>query len=207
MISATEEKISQQFIRLVQISGEMIFAATLLVAGFAFGKERPGATKKNPGELAVVDHVDLQKYLGKWYEIASIPAWFQKDCAGGVTADYTLNPNGAVNVLNQCVTASKKVKKAKGRAWIVDKNTNAKLKVTFLPLGIRLFAGDYWIIDLGPGYEYAVVGHPSREYGWILARKPELDAETLKAIAARLEAKGYDFKRFKMTNQKDYTRQ
>ncbi len=160
------------------------------------------ADSSNPSEPKTVPKVDLSRYLGQWHEIATIPMWFQKDCAGGTTAAYTLKDNGEVGVLNQCVTAEGKVKSAKGVAWVMDKNTNAKLKVSFFPFGLKWFAGDYWIIDLGPNYEYAVVGHPSRKYGWILSRTPELPQPVLDGIVKRLAEQGYDWSKFKMTEQK-----
>jgi len=158
-------------------------------------------------ELQVVDNVDLNRYLGKWYEIASIPAWFQRGCASRTTATYTLNKDGTIGVLNECYDKNGEMKKANGRAWVVDKKTNAKLKVSFLSfLGLRLFAADYWIIDLGSDYEYAVVGHPSRTFGWILSRNPTLPDVTFDGIVRRLTAKGYDFSKFKMTDQTDSKR-
>jgi apolipoprotein D and lipocalin family protein len=153
-------------------------------------------------ELRVVEHVDLERYLGTWYEIASIPAPFQSFCAGGTTATYTLLPNGKIEVKNACYTASGEQKVAVGRAWVADKKTNARLKVSFVSfLGLWLFAADYWVIDLGPNYEYAVVGHPSRKYGWILSRTPSLSEDVLQGIKARLVAQGYDVSRFKTTDQ------
>ena len=154
----------------------------------------------------VVEDVDLNRYIGRWYEIALIPVWFQKDCAGGTTAEYTLVKEGVVSVVNKCCTKDGKVKEAKGRAWVVDKKTPAKLKVSFFSLfGFWLFAGHYWIIDLDPEYQYAVIGHPSRDLGWILSRTPKLPEEVLKSIAERLEANGYNFSKFKMTNQTDFS--
>ena len=153
--------------------------------------------------LKTVAQVDVKRYLGKWYEIASIPASFQKACVGGTTATYTLRPDNTVEVLNQCYDREGRLKSAKGRAWVIDPATNAKLKVSFIPfLRLSFLAGDYWIIDLGPDYEYAVVGHPSREYGWILSRTPELPPATLEGINQRLKAQGYDPADFKMTDQK-----
>ena len=184
------------------MSAQLLSLAIILIVGLAVQKAH--SKSKETEKLAAVDRVDVERYMGKWYEIATIPMWFQRKCASGTTANYTLNPDGTIEVINQCVTNKGKVIKAKGRAWSADKKTNAKLKVSFVPCGLKLFTGDYWIIDLDPDYQYAVVGHPSRNYGWILSRKPEMDPETLKAVAARLEAKGYDFKRFKMTNQNDY---
>ena len=153
-------------------------------------------------DLRVVPSVDVARYLGTWYEIASIPVSFQAFCAGGTTATYTLLPDGKIEVLNQCYTAAGERKEAIGRAWVADKATGAKLKVSFVSfLGLWLFAADYWIIDLGTDYEYAVVGHPNRNYGWILSRTPTLPEEVLAGIKARLTAQGYDVARFRMTDQ------
>lgn len=165
------------------------------------GKGNETAPSKEPRTVAAVD---LKRYLGKWYEIATIPAWFQKDCVGGTTATYSRLEDGTIQVLNQCVTAEGQIKTAKGVAWVADKNTNAKLKVSFLPFGLKFFGGDYWIIDLDPKYQYAVVGSPARDYGWILSRAPSLELPVLEGIKARLKDQGYDFSKFKMTNQKDY---
>ena len=155
-----------------------------------------------PAEVTVVDTVDLNRYIGKWYEIASIPVWFQKACDSGSTAEYSLTENGEINVVNRCCTREGTVKVAHGRAWIVDKSCPAKLKVGFLSvLGYYPFKGDYWIVELDPDYRYVVIGHPERTYGWILSRSPELPQETLSGIAERLKQNGYDFSVFKMTNQ------
>ena len=166
----------------------------------SFVSAEPG----NKKELTVVDNVDLSRYLGHWYEIGLIPVWFQKGCAGGTTAEYSLFKEGVVNVVNRCCTEDGKVKEAKGRAWVVDKKHPAKLKVSFVSLlGLWLFKGDYWIIDLDPDYRYAVVGHPGRDLGWILSRTPTLPENVLQGIGERLTANGYDFSRFKMTNQSE----
>jgi apolipoprotein D and lipocalin family protein len=160
------------------------------------------AEPNNDSELEVVDDVDLSRYLGLWYEIGLIPVWFQNGCAGGTTAEYSLLKDGVVNVVNRCCTEDGKVKEAKGRAWVVDKKIPAKLKVSFVSLlGLWFFKGHYWIIDLDPDCQYAVVGHPSRDLGWILSRTPTLSEKVLQGIAERLTANGYDFSRFKMTNQ------
>jgi len=154
-------------------------------------------------ELKVVEKVELNRYLGKWYEIASIPAPFQKQCAYGVTATYSMGKEGMIEVLNQCWTKEGKLKSAKGRAWVVDEKSNAKLKVSFVPLvNWNFLAGDYWVIDLGKNYEYAVVGHPTRKYGWILAREPKIDKSALDKIIQRLAEQGYDFSKFRLTEHK-----
>ena len=172
-----------------------------LLFGFVFLFSSVGSAEQK-SELTVVDDVDLGRYIGKWYEIAHIPAWFQKGCTGGTTAEYTPLKDGFVNVVNRCCDEEGNVKEAKGRAWVVDKQNPAKLKVSFFSLfGLWLFGGKYWIIDLDENYQYSVIGHPNREIGWILSRTPTLSDKILKGIAERLEAKGYDFSKFKMTNQ------
>jgi apolipoprotein D and lipocalin family protein len=148
--------------------------------------------------LQTVDHVDLNRYLGKWYEIASIPHWFQKGCVAS-TATYTLRKNGDVDVLNQCrdKALDGKLREAKGKAWIEDRKSNAKLKVRFF----WPFSGDYWIIDLDTNYQYAVVGHPNRDYLWILSRSPQMDPEVYNGIIERLKNQHYDVNRLNKAPQ------
>ncbi len=160
------------------------------------------ASNSNPAEVRVVSEVDLNRYRGMWYEIAHIPVWFQKDCDSGTTAEYSLSEGGSITVTNRCCTRGGALKEAQGRAWMVDKNCPAKLKVGFFSvLGFFPFKGDYWIIDLDPDYRYAVIGHPTRKLGWILSRTPALPQEMLNGIAERLRHNGYNFADFKMTNQ------
>ena len=147
--------------------------------------------------LATVQKVDVERYMGKWYEIASFPQRFQKGCSCTV-AEYTLNENGTVKVDNSCTAYGKK-KQSIGKAKVVDKQTNAKLKVSFF----RPFWGKYWIIDLADDYSYAVVGHPNREYLWILSRTPEMDKQVYDDIVARAEAKGFDVSMLNRTVQQE----
>jgi apolipoprotein D and lipocalin family protein len=151
---------------------------------------------------ATVSTVDLQRYIGRWYEIGKIPNRFQKQCARGTTAEYTLRKDGTVEVLNRCIEADGSTDEAKGIAKIVDPATNAKLAVSFVRvLGKQLFWGEYWVIGLGDDYEYAIVGHPQRKYGWILSRTPQLEPATLDKVFAILRERGYDPTRFEMTPQ------
>jgi apolipoprotein D and lipocalin family protein len=136
--------------------------------------------------LEVVPHVELEKYLGKWYEIAHLPARFQEGCSD-TTATYTLSGDGRISVLNECVRNGK-VKQAKGKAKVVDKNTGAKLKVTFF----WPFYGDYWIIKLGNDYDYAVVGTPNRKYLWILSRTPQMDDKLFSQLIEFVKSKGFN---------------
>lgn len=153
--------------------------------------------------LKTVEAVDLQRYMGKWYEIAAIPMYFERQCKTDATAEYTLLPDQQVKVDNSCQIDSGERSYSEGRAKVVDPETNAKLKVTFLHfLGWRYIAsGDYWITALDKDYQYAIVGHPSRKYGWILSRKPQMDSQTLQALSKELMAQGYDTCKFLITPQ------
>ena len=142
--------------------------------------------------VTTVDQVDLSRYTGLWYEIARIPNKFQKQCARGTTAEYTLREDGRITVLNQCYKENGKLDDAEGLAKIVDTTTNAKLEVSFVSfLGWRPFWGDYWVIGLDEEYRWVVVGTPDRKYGWVLARTPALDKGTLEMVYAIIERNGY----------------
>jgi apolipoprotein D and lipocalin family protein len=167
----------------------LLALAVALLAGCAHAPVGP--------PLRTVDKVDLTRYAGKWFEIATIPMSFQKGCTG-VTATYTIRPDGDVDVVNTCrkETLDGPERQATAKAWSVDPS-NAKLVVRFF----WPFTGDYWIIDLDPDYRWAVVGHPSREYLWILSRTPQMDAATYDGILARLRAQGYDTAKLVKTPQ------
>jgi apolipoprotein D and lipocalin family protein len=148
--------------------------------------------------LEVVAQVDLERYLGTWYEIATIPQRFEKGCVG-VTAEYSLLPNGDIRVLNTCIqgTLDGEVRTARGKARIVDRRTNAKLKVSFF----RPFWGAYWIIGLDADYKWAIVGHPKRTYLWILCRSPQMNDALYDELLNVVAKKGYDLTKIKRTLQ------
>ncbi|NIK87810.1 apolipoprotein D and lipocalin family protein [Rhizomicrobium palustre] len=172
-------------------------ALVLLAAAFALAACSHSREELPP--LKTVSHVDLNRYLGTWYEIGAIPQWFQQGCTA-TTATYSLRKDGQIDVLNACAKNSLDGPRdeAHGRAKVVDSATNAKLKVTFF----WPFYGDYWIIELGENYDYAVIGHPSRDYFWILSRKPRMDEALYTAILARAKAQGYDITRVQKTLQR-----
>ncbi|MBF0360968.1 MAG: lipocalin family protein [Oligoflexia bacterium] len=151
-----------------------------------------------------VGYVDIQKYMGTWYEIAKFPAWFQNKCAA-TRAIYSLQSNGTVAVKNQCIDINNPsyTREANGTAFVDDKTTNAKLKVSFVPLlqVFGWFAGDYWILALGEDYQFVLVGSPDRNYLWFLSRSKEMDPqifEELKDIAIR---EGFDLSRLTLTKK------
>lgn len=156
----------------------------------------------SPDPPQTVDHVDLSRYTGLWYEIARIPNRFQQNCAGDVTASYALRPDGRIDVVNRCAKTDGETIASRGVARVVDNSTNAKLEVSFLSiLGVRLFWGDYWILDLSEDYGYAVIGTPNRKYGWILSRTPALPESTLQQVFRKLQIQGYDPAAFESTGQ------
>ncbi len=147
----------------------------------------PRGAAPKPPPLQTVTHVDLNRYLGLWYEIGRYPNSFQKGCLGS-TAMYTTGLEGGIDVLNSCRDVQDgSLREAKGRAWVVDKISNARLKVSFF----WPFRGDYWIIDQGQEYEYAVVGTPNRKYLWILSRTREMNPEILAKILENVEKQGF----------------
>jgi apolipoprotein D and lipocalin family protein len=148
--------------------------------------------------LQTVPYVDLKKYEGKWYEIASFPQFFQKGCHC-TTAEYTLTDKDFVIVENRCNKDSVNGKQSyiKGKAFVVENSGNAKLKVQFFwPLKAK-----YWIIDLADDYSYAVVGHPNKKYLWILSRTATMDDSTYQQIIFRIKEKGFDISKIKLTRQ------
>lgn len=137
--------------------------------------------------MSVVKSVDLNRYLGTWYEIARFPNKFERGCEK-VTATYSLNADGTIKVANSC-TKGGATELAKGKAWVEGPG---KLKVTFVPFLGSIAAGDYWVMDLKSDYSMAVVGAPTGGFGWILARGPRLSkADTDRAMKA-LVKNGYD---------------
>ena len=163
-------------------------ATIFLITFLTFTAFAAVALEGGKDELEVVQSVDLSRYVGRWYEISRLPNGFQKKCADMVTANYTMRADGKIEVINRCRKASGEYATAKGRAKIVDKKTNAKLKVTFF----WPFYGDYWILDLGPNYEYAVVGEPGRKYLWILSRSPQMDEAVYQQLLQKMAAQGFN---------------
>jgi len=161
------------------------------------------AQDKDLPQLVTVDNVDLNKYIGLWYEVAKIPNSFQDQCAYGTTAEYKIDEDGDIIVTNSCFDDENELDVAEGLAKVVDKKTNAKLEVSFVSfLGIRPFWGDYWIIGLDENYQWAIVATPSRKYGWVLSRTPSLPDSTMQTIFEILKSQHYNPADFEISEQK-----
>lgn len=150
-----------------------------------------------PGQDHSVAAVDLKRYMGMWYEIASLPAPFQEDCHC-TTARYTLKGD-YVEVINTCrrESAQGELDTAEGKAWPVEGSNNSRLKVSFF----WPFKGDYWVIGLDPDYRWAMVGHPDKKYLWILSRTPRLAPEVYAGIEVRARELGYEVDKLQLMDQ------
>jgi apolipoprotein D and lipocalin family protein len=164
----------------MRIGALLVLGVAVVIGKVAFAESKAA--------LQTVADVDLTRYVGRWYEIARYPTRFEKDCASDVTATYTQLSGGKIEVLNECRKADGQVKRSRGTASVVDKRTNAKLKVTFF----WPFSGNYWIIGLAPDYSYAIVGEPDRKYLWILSRSSQLTESVYGQIVTRVRELGYD---------------
>jgi apolipoprotein D and lipocalin family protein len=152
--------------------------------------------------VQTVPQVDLQKYVGTWYEIARYPNSFQdgrgRRCVATV-ARYDARSDGQIGVTNTCRDANDGNREvvATARAYAVEGSGDAKLRVTFF----WPFYGDYWVIGLDPAYRWAVVGDPDREFLWILSRTPRMDPADLAAARAAAAAQGFALDRLRETPQ------
>jgi len=173
-------------------------SATMLIAGIAAAGEKP--------PLQVVPKVDLTKYAGTWYEVARLPNRFQKKCVGEVTADYEIQNDGRISVLNQCTVAGGSKIKAKGVAKPAGKNLPAsQLKVRFAPAFLSFLPqvwGDYNIIALDSDYRHSLVGSQSRDYLWILARTPTLDDASYMRLVDVAREQGFNVSQLEKTQQR-----
>src|SRR5206468_5129636 len=131
--------------------------------------------------------VELGRYLGRWYEIARYEQRFERGCTAA-TADYSLRDDGNIDVVNRCLKPGGKRSEARGIAKVVDRRSNAKLKVSFF----RPFYGDYWILDHADDYSWSIVGEPSGRYLWILSREANPGSDEVGQLVNRVAALGYD---------------
>jgi len=149
-------------------------------------------------DVRSVGTLDIQRYIGKWYEIAAFPMYFQRNCIGDTTAEYALDSKGEIDVTNRCRTKDG-FDQATGKAWQASPSSASQLKVSFF----WPFRADYWVIGLDENYQWAVVGNPNRKYLWILARTPDLNKNALEDALSVAKAQGYDLNQLKFTKHGD----
>lgn len=161
------------------------------------------ASSTESGEpLATISSLDVSRYMGHWYEIAKYPNWFQKKCVGDTSAEYSLKPDGTVQVINRCRTDNGEFSEAIGATRQMGGSSSPKLKVRFAPSWLSFIPavwGDYWIVDLDADYQLAAISEPKREYLWVLSRSPKVRPEVYESLLQRLRGKGFDTSKLEVT--------
>ncbi|MBD5801952.1 Outer membrane lipoprotein Blc precursor [Azoarcus sp. Aa7] len=187
------------------ITARSILGALLAVT--LLGTQAPSAqADAPPAALLTIAALDVPRYMGTWYEIAKYPNRFQRHCTGFTQAEYGLQDDGRVRVVNRCRTADGRMDEAIGTARQIGAATSPRLEVRFAPAWLSFIPavwGDYWVIDLDADYRLAAVSEPEREYLWILSRTPTVAPQALEALRTRLAARGFDLSRLEMTRQLD----
>lgn len=177
----------------------LVLSAPVVFLGLLAG----GCSGDDDAPMTVVPQVDVKQYVGTWNEIASIPVSFQEDCVANTTATYSENDDGTIKVVNRCEQADGSYETADGKAEFAGEGTEGKLRVSFVSvLGIQLWfaGGDYWILALDEDYQWSLVGNPSRDYAWILAREKSVPMATLEQLNGVLVREGYDACRLLITS-------
>lgn len=144
-------------------------------------------------DVTAVDNLDLDRYLGLWYEIARKPLRYEDTEATDITAHYSLDADGSVRVDNRCYDDDGEPTQALGRATVGD--SPSKLEVTFLPEALRWIPftkADYWVLKIDADYRHALVGTPDRKYLWLLARAPQVDPATEQEFLSEATRQGFD---------------
>lgn len=154
--------------------------------------------------LTAISSLDVPRYMGTWYEIAKYPNWFQKKCVADTQADYQLQADGHVEVINRCRLETGVIDKAIGEARQIGLPTSPKLQVRFAPSWLSMFGfvwGDYWVVDLDKAYQLVAVSEPKRQYLWVLSRTPKVAPSDYQTLMSRLQAQGFDLNRLELTKQ------
>lgn len=149
-------------------------------------------------DQTTVKELDLNRYLGTWYEIARFPHSFEKGLVG-VTANYSLRTDGKIRVINKGYENSLngKLSVAEGKAKIPDKADPGKLKVSFF----WIFYADYYVLELDAEYKYVMIGSSSPKYFWILSRAPQMDESTYNMLLDKARTRGYNLDKLEKVQQ------
>lgn len=172
---------------------------TIAIVALLFAFTMNGNTQEKMIDKTVVKELDLERYLGTWYEIARFDHKFERGLVG-VTANYSLRKDGKIKVLNSGYKQSLDGirSEAVGKAKIPNKNEPSKLKVSFF----LFFYGDYFVMELDENYKYAVIGSKSDNFLWILSRTPQMDEKLYNELLDGLRTRGYDLSGLIKVDQK-----
>lgn len=178
-------------------------AAVLAISSLQVSAQHTAAATELP-PVKTIATLDVPRYMGTWYEIAKFPNRFQAKCTANTRARYLAQTDGAVQVLNSCMTADGTID-ALGLAKQVGSTTSPKLQVRFAPAWLAWLPqvwGDYWVIDLDTDYQLAAVSDAKRDYLWVLSRTPQVNTKAYEALLERLKAQHFDVQRLEPTLQR-----
>ena len=155
--------------------------------------------------VTTVQKIDINRYTGKWYEIARFPMFFQRNCASDVTATYGVDTRDSSKIIvdNQCRKSDGTIIQSIGQAKPIDAS-NSKLQVTFLPKFLRwlpIGQAPYWILKIDADYQTVLVGNPEHKYLWILSRTPQISEATYKTYVDAAHHQGFDVSKLQRTTQ------
>lgn len=165
------------------------------------------ACASSQADLATQDNVDLNKYMGTWFEQARLPNSFQRECIGDVQANYVMAADKTITVTNRCQAKDGEVKEAIGQGRLsrsVEPADPAILEVRFAPKWLSWFPmvwGDYWIMKLEGDYQYSLVGTPDRKYLWVLSREKQADPQVVNELLDYAAAQGFAVQKVVPTNK------
>jgi apolipoprotein D and lipocalin family protein len=175
-------------------------SAWIAIGLLAFARSAAAASAPEPRTVA---RVDLERYAGRWYEVARYPNRFQKHCAGDVVVEYSSRKDGGLDIDNRCRDERGGEDRSRAVAKVAAPDgSNSKLRVNFAPRALAwlpLPQANYWILELADDYSYAAVGTPDRDYLWILSRQPSLEASVLERLEEAVRAQGFDPGRLEKT--------
>jgi apolipoprotein D and lipocalin family protein len=176
---------------------------TILLGLLVLGISQPAAlAAAETAPLTTIASLDVPRYMGRWYEIAKFPNWFQRKCLGETRAEYSLKAQGTVQVINRCRMEGGEWNEAVGEARQIGGADSPKLEVRFVPAWLSFIPavwGDYWVIDLDAAYQLVAVSEPRREYLWVLSRNPQVSMDAYDALLQRLRLLGFDTRKLETT--------
>ena len=182
----------------------VIATLALLICAAGTRADQAQESSKAPNALATIASLDVPRYMGTWYEVAKYPNRFQKMCTSDTRAEYQLQPDGKVQVINRCRLANGEMTEALGAARQIGSSQSPRLEVRFAPAWLSFIPmvwGSYWVIDLDTDYQLAAVSEPKREFLWILSRTPQPNPAALQSLLARLTAQGFDLTKIETSRQ------
>jgi apolipoprotein D and lipocalin family protein len=156
------------------------------------------------GRVRSAPHVDLQRYAGRWYEIARLPLGAEKRCAGNVSALYRLRGDGGLAIANRCLTRDGRFELVEGSARVVPRTNGSQLELSFAPGWLRWLPAawsDYWILRVDDDYRTALVGTPDHRHLWLLSRTPRMSGSDYQRLVEHAALEGYDTGRLEPTRQ------